>query len=144
MFIFPYLPASKDHPYTSRSSHLCAFRCRPFTHRYGAIHWSVANIPGAIPLKKTNSPSLRRHQLSITPQLSMGLTSPSLICAGMLQRHHLVQVLCRSPWFCKLTSAVVPLVFRRHCFSPVLTNLCLLQSVSSSLMVPILADFVSI
>lgn len=30
--------------------------CCPFAHGYRAIHWSMINLPGAMPLKKTYSP----------------------------------------------------------------------------------------
>lgn len=33
-------------------------------------HWSIANLPGATPLKKTNSPSPRSHQLPLASSSS--------------------------------------------------------------------------
>lgn len=39
----------------------------------GAFHWSMANLPETTPLKKTDSPSPRSHQLPVAPQLGVKL-----------------------------------------------------------------------
>lgn len=39
----------------------------------GVISWSMINLPGATPFKKTESPTPRSYPLPITPQLGIGL-----------------------------------------------------------------------
>lgn len=44
----------------------------------GSIRCVTINLPGTTPLKKTDTPSPRSHQLSIAPQLQLGTHDPSL------------------------------------------------------------------
>lgn len=50
----------------------------PYFPGYEAILWSVANLPGTIPLEKTNSFSLRHHQLQKALQTGIGAHKPLL------------------------------------------------------------------
>jgi hypothetical protein len=46
-------------------------------HKCMAIHsWTMGNLPRAASLKKTDILSLRRHQLSVLPQLRVGTHEP--------------------------------------------------------------------
>lgn len=51
--------------------------CCSSTHGCGTFHWLVTVLPGAPPLKKTESLFHRSHHLSVVPQLVVG-TTPSL------------------------------------------------------------------
>lgn len=43
--------------------------CYSYTSGYRSIHWCIVHLPGATPLKKTNSPSPSSYQLPMAPEL---------------------------------------------------------------------------
>jgi hypothetical protein len=49
------------------------YLCCPYTPSYWTILWSVVDLPGATPLKKIDSPLSGSYQLSIVPQLGVGV-----------------------------------------------------------------------
>lgn len=53
-------------------------------HGWRAIHWSLGNLPGSMLLKKIDSSSPSSYQLSIAPQLGVGLVFPFRIHAVLL------------------------------------------------------------
>lgn len=102
-----------------------------YTARYGAIHWSTVEVPGAIPLKKTDSPSPKAftvHNSSVRE--GMVNTTPSLharISPGLL--------LCRSQWAASAVESSreqQSWQVQRTLFCSHPPNLCLLQSPCSS------------
>lgn len=48
----------------------------PYTHGYEVMHWSMVNLPEAISLKKLILSPPQSHQLSIAPQLEVGIYEP--------------------------------------------------------------------
>lgn len=59
------------------------------------LPWSVVDIPEAVPLRKTNSPSSNHYQIQIAPQLKLGIQCsqlqhplleiwPLLACLGLV------------------------------------------------------------
>lgn len=85
-------------------------------------------------LKKTDFPSLRSHQLSITPPLEVGSHKPLPLHAGMLPGLLLYRSYASSHGCLELRSSIIS---RRHCFiQSSVTSGSYALSVPFSLMVP--------
>lgn len=73
--------------------------CCPQTPGCEAFQWSMVYLPGAMSLKKTDSPP-RSHQLPIAPQLEVGRRAASPLHAGLLSG------LCMLPHGCDFVRTV--------------------------------------
>lgn len=87
----------------------------PFYSWCWASHWRIGNLPGATPLKTTNSPSPRSHELPLAPQPGVGAHDGHPSPCRNVDRLDLV-------WATTSTVSLWvsgPVMSRRCCFDPI-------------------------
>lgn len=85
-FIFTLPPALPKSILPSYSPNFVSSSPPPITHQFQFVllidSWvlsicrSIVNLPGAMPLKNTDSPSPKSHQVSTASQLGVGALNP--------------------------------------------------------------------
>lgn len=122
----PFLPSlnsSQNHPCPLLSPNLCF----PYTHKCGAINCSMGWPIRGQSLEEKWLPIISPH-LPITPQLGMGTCEFLLPPCWSSDWFDLVQTLCGQPLPLWVHDCSSPVKYRKHCFTPVLPDLWLLQS----------------
>lgn len=94
----------------------CYFKwhCPPNVLGYISGTLYSVNLPGITPLKKTEPPSPSSHQLSVAPQLWVGLTWLSLLHADVMTSLILCGSCAGSHRHCEFPRYAVLVISRRH------------------------------
>ena len=91
-------------------------------HRCRATHWSMVDLLGTTPLKKSNDFPCS-HQLSKVPWVLGDVMSPLLPHTGLLTG----LTLCRQPQLLCVRECCSPVMSKGHCFASVFPDFCFLQ-----------------
>ena len=92
-------------------------------HRCRATHWSMVDLLGTTPLKKSNFPFPWSHQLSQVPWVLGDVMNPLLPHTGLLTG----LTLCRQPQLLCVHECCGPVMSKGHSFASVFPDFCFLQ-----------------